>query len=513
MAKLVSVAEMVAIERAADAAGLSYARMMENAGHSLAELIHAHSLGFETSALGLVGKGNNGGDTLVALAELAEMGWRVSAYLVGERSREDAYLQRLVGRGGIVVDASQDTNFDDLAQLIGEHALLLDGLLGTGIRLPLRPPISSVLEAVHEAIQWAPLPPLVVAVDCPSGMDCESGEVAPETLPAEQTVCMAAVKRGMLSLPAYDFLGELVVADIGLPDELAEWAAICLHAVDMVMVQAVLPERHSDSHKGSYGTALLVGGSRNYPGAMLLAGRAAARSGAGLVALGVPASLQFSLAGHIPEAIWQPLDEEDGGIAAVAVAQLGHGLERATAILLGPGFGLGAGRRAFIDNLLDQQLPAMVVDADALKLLAEIDNWPQRLPELSILTPHPGEMSILCGLEARTIQADRLAVAERFAAEWKHILVLKGAFTVVAAPDGRTAVNPIASSALATAGTGDVLAGLITGLRAQGMEAFEAAYAGAYLHALAGQRAAERLGGEAGVIAPDIIDELPQLIG
>jgi NAD(P)H-hydrate epimerase len=372
--------------------------------------------------------------------------------------------------------------------------------------------MSSVLEAAHEAIQWAENPPVVVAVDCPSGMDCESGQVAPETLPAAQTVCMAAVKRGMLCLPAFDFLGDLVVADIGLPDNLPEWAQLQLYSVDMEMIAAHLPERPLDAHKGSFGTALIVAGSQHYPGATLLACRAAARSGAGLVMAAAIQSVQAMLAGHIPEVVWQPVDEKEGGIAPTAVMQLGAVLERATAMLFGPGFGLGEGRRKFIEAVLGTKLPPLVVDADGLKLLAEIEDWPSLLPAGSVLTPHPGEMAILCGLETRGIQADRIAVAQRFASEWNQVLVLKGAFSVIAAPDERTAVIPFASSALATAGSGDVLAGLICGLVAQGMPAFEAAYTGAHLHALAGLQAAERLGGAAGVIAPDLLDELPSLI-
>lgn len=510
MARLVSVAEMVAIEQAADAAGLSYTQMMENAGYSLAQAVVAHSQVGERNVLALAGKGNNGGDALVALAELAAAGWHLAVYVVGDR--QDEYVERVKAAGVKVFRSEEDKDHTHLKALVQQYAVLMDGLLGTGIKLPLRGSVPAVLETVNQVIETMEVPPFVVAVDVPSGMDGDSGEVAPEAMCADLTVCMAAVKRGMLSLPAFGYLGNLVIGDIGPLGDLQVWSKIRRYAVDEDMVAAVLPERPLDGHKGTFGMALIVAGSQNYPGAAWLASRAAARSGAGLVMVAAIRPVQAMLAGHIPEAVWLPIDEEEGGVAPSGAAQLDAGLERATAILLGSGFGLGAGRRDFIDGLLKQKLPPMVIDADGLKLLAEIRDWSKRLPEESILTPHPGEMSILCGMDIKAIQADRVAVAERFAKQWGQVLVLKGAFTVVAAPDGRTAIIPFASSALATAGTGDVLAGLICGLHAQGLEAFESAYAGAYLHAQAGQRAAERRASEAGIIAPDLIDELPPLL-
>jgi len=512
MAKLVTVAEMRAIEKAADAAGLSYAQMMENAGRSLANSIGAHSHKLEHKALGLVGPGNNGGDTLVALGALAAEGWEAAAYIVGERD-SDMYLKRLRAAGGQIFSASDDGNQEKLKSLMAENAIVLDGLLGTGIRLPLREPFAKVLLVSKEAIEGKDGQVYVVAVDCPSGLDCDSGEVAPETLKANLTVSMAAIKRGMLSLPAYEYVGELEVGDIGLPADLPEWDAIKHNSIDEVMVRAALPPRPMDAHKGTFGTALIVAGSQRFPGAALLASKAAYRSGAGLVTVAVPKTIQAELVGHLPEATWLPLPAEAGSISPAAAKVVKDALERVTAMLLGPGFGQQASTREFLGKLLKGELPPLVVDADGLKLLAKLKDWPKRLPKESILTPHPGEMAILTGLTAEKIQAARIETAEKYAKAWKQIVVLKGAFTIVAAPDGRTGVMPLATPALARAGTGDVLAGIITGLRAQGMPAFEAAYAGVWLHGQAGLRAAARLGGSAGVLAGDLIDELPALIG
>ncbi|MEX2160290.1 MAG: NAD(P)H-hydrate dehydratase [Anaerolineales bacterium] len=506
MAKLVTVSEMRAIEQAADGAGLTYAQMMENAGESLAAAVTTHCHGRDKSILGLVGPGNNGGDTLVALAHLAKTGRKASALIVGERKR-DKYLARAKKAGLTVLPSLAAAT-----RRLGRVDVLLDGLLGTGIRLPLRAPFAETLSAINKAIVVRTKRPFIVAVDCPSGMDCDTGEVPPDVLRADLTVTMAAAKRGMLSLPAFEYIGELRVGNIGLPTDLPAWAAIRKTAIDESVVRAMLPERPMDAHKGTFGTALIVAGSQHFPGAALLAGEAAYRSGAGLVTIAAPESIQPALAGHLQEATWLPLPDEKGWISEVAAETLVHNMERVTAMLLGPGFGQQETTKRFLERILGPILPPLVLDADAIKLIAALPDWPKRLPPNSILTPHPGEMAVLTNLSIEEIQKDRIGTAERFTTLWGHVVVLKGAFTVVSSPDGRTAVNPLATPALARAGTGDVLAGLIASLRAQGVSAFEAACAGVWLHGQAGLLAAKRLGSTASVIAGDLIAEISSLI-
>jgi NAD(P)H-hydrate epimerase len=510
MAKLVSVAEMIAVEKAADKSGLTYAKMMENAGASLADAVSAHSLPQKKTVLGLVGPGNNGGDTLVALDHLSKRGWRASAYLV-KRDTDEKYVKRAKKAEVEIVEFDQSGK--KLTKLLTKHSVLLDGLLGTGIRLPLLDPFATVLQRCKEALAETKDPPFVVAVDCPSGMDTDSGEIPVEMLKADLTVSMAAIKRGMLTLPAFGRLGLLQVGDIGLSPDLSEWMAIKRFAIDENIARSAIPPRPLDAHKGTFGTALIIAGSNRFPGAALLAGEAAYRSGAGLVTIGTPESVQPSLTGHLREATWLPLPCESGWINEAAADVVKGALDRTTSLLVGPGFGQEETTARFMENLLEMRLPLLVIDADALKLLARIKNWQTKLGEHAILTPHPGEMAILSGLSTEEIQADRIAIAEKFARDWNVILILKGAFTVVAAPDGRSATLPLATPALAHAGTGDVLAGLITGLRAQGVAAFEAASTAVWLHGEAGLRAAERLGGTAGVLAGDLIAELPGLIG
>jgi NAD(P)H-hydrate epimerase len=236
-----------------------------------------------------------------------------------------------------------------------------------------------------------------------------------------------------------------------------------------------------------------------------------------LVTLAIPESLHAPLAGQFPEATWLLLPEASGGIAENAAGMVLKNLDKVTSILVGPGFGLRETTRGFIAALLARQgknsLPPVVMDADGLKLLSGIPDWASLLPSPAVLTPHPGEMAILTGLSTGAIQQSRVKVAEEYAQLWGHVVVLKGAFTVVAAPDGRTAIIPVASPALARAGTGDVLAGVITGLRAQGLDAFQSATAGAWIHAQAGLRAAKRIRSTAAVLAGDVLNGLIEVMG
>ncbi|MFH1186375.1 MAG: NAD(P)H-hydrate dehydratase [Chloroflexota bacterium] len=506
-----TVAQMTAIEHEADAAGLTYAQMMENAGAGLAESIQ--DLPFEEpdrAVLGLVGPGNNGGDTLVALSILATSGWQARAYLV--KPRNDALVGRLHKAGGDVASADGDQDYAILSSFIVASAILLDGLLGTGAKRPIRGEVSSAMAAVNRLLGNMEQPPYVIAVDCPSGIDCDTGEASDQAIPADLTVTMACVKQGLLRMPAYDLAGDLRVVDIGLPSDLPSLQSIQTEVVDANLVARILPSRPSVAHKGTFGSAMIAAGSVNYTGAAFLAGSAAYRAGAGLVTLAIPTPLHAPLAGRLPEATWLLLPHELGVISRDASQVLLDGLGSSTALLVGPGLGTHATTREFIARLLSELLPPLVVDADGLNLLARIEGWNRLLSGTAVLTPHPGEMSVLTGLSTEEIQKDRTSVASSFAKSWGHVVVLKGAFTIVASPQGQIAIIPVASAALARAGTGDVLAGMIVGLRAQGVGPYEAAVAGAWMHAQAGLYAARRLGNTASVLAGDVLDALAEVI-
>ncbi|HNB86075.1 MAG TPA: NAD(P)H-hydrate dehydratase [Anaerolineales bacterium] len=508
--KLVTVAQMRAIEKEADANGVSYAQLMQNAGRGLAEVVHA--LGQENGweeVTALVGAGNNGGDALVALTWLAQAGWTTHAYLVRRDSANDDLVTAYLAAGGEVADFEDDRA---LAVFLNESDVLLDGLLGTGIRLPLKKEAALVLSNAKEMISEMEIPPFVVAVDCPSGVDCDSGEIAEETLPADLTLTMAAAKYGLLKLPAFEFIGELQVVDIGLPDGLSSWQEVNTEAADDELVAVLLPERTPASHKGTFGTAFVVAGSTSYSGAALLAATAAYRIGAGLVTLAVPEPLHVALAGRLLEATWVLLPHENGAISEKARDPVLKNLERATSVLIGPGLGDFASTGKFVAGILPAIKLPMVIDADGLRHIARIKDWHKKLFDVAVLTPHPGEMSALTGLSTEKIQGNREEVAVSYAKMWGHVVVLKGAFTIVAAPDGQRTVIPVATPALARAGTGDVLAGLIAGLRAQGLSAYDAAVAGAYIHARAGILAADTLGTTASVLAGDVLDMVSDVL-
>ena len=533
--KLVTVSQMQAIEREADAYGLTYDQMMQNAGQGLVDtLLELYTGEEELEIVGLVGPGNNGGDALVALTALLHEGWRARAYLA--KRKKDDLVKQFIEAGGEVL-AGEDA-FEKLAEAVATADVLLDGVLGTGIKLPLKKDVAEVLAQVNDILDGLAETPLVVAVDCPSGVDCDSGEVAEETIPADVTVTMAAVKQGLVRLPAFEYVGELQVVDIGLPAELKALTDVQTEVAEEELIAALLPERPLDSHKGTFGSALIVAGSVNYTGAAVLAGEGAYRAGAGLVTLAIPSSLHGALAHQLLEATWILLPHEMGNISEGAADPLSKKLERATAMLIGPGLGTQETTKLFVENLISGKvtqkksaarigfihdegktsdekngtLPPLVIDADGLNLLAKIKDWHTLLPSQVILTPHPGEMSTLTGLSKDLIQEDRQKIASQYAKTWGHVVVLKGAFTVVAAPDGRATVIPVASPALARAGTGDVLAGIIVGLRAQGLEAYDAAVAGTWIHAQAGLYASDDLGTATSVMASDVLNSIPDVM-
>ena len=514
--KIVTIQEMKDIEAAADAGGLSYAELMKHAGEGVGKWIfaHMHPEGART-ALGLIGSGNNGGDTLVALTWLAANGWGVTAYLVRPRQADDPLIAELVRTGGTLINGSDDPKRSRLAGALDAAAVWLDGILGTGTRLPLDPAIAETLRFTGNHLAKRIKPPVVVAVDCPSGVDCDTGEAADETLAADFTLTMAAAKLGLFIFPAFKYAGQVLPISIGIPETEGLLGAIQRQVIDDVYLKGVMPERRLDAHKGDFGTALLLVGSQQYTGAALLSGRAAYRVGAGIVTLGVVEPVYNAIAGHLPEATWMVLPDIDGFVAAEAAYIVLQGLDKVDALLIGCGWGLREETHQFMRALLSgtlQPLPPMVVDADALRLLSRVACWQSQLPVGSVLTPHPGEMAALTGMTVDEVQEDRLGLAERSARAWNQVVVLKGALTVIANPDGRTAIIPLATPALARAGTGDILAGMITGLMAQGVDGFSAACAAAYLHGLAGKAAAVSMGNTASILASDILNCLPDQI-
>ncbi len=533
MKKVATVEQMHAIEQATDASGLTYEKMMENAGKSIATAILEYWPEAERWSVAiLAGPGNNGGDGLVVGHYLQEAGAKVSVYLTRERTEEDENLQRIIQHGCPVTDANKDTRHKALRDLVISADLLVDSVFGTGFKPPIKGDSKKILAIVNKVLQERVSAPYIVAVDCPSGLDCDTGEIAEESLFADLTVTLAAAKPGLLRFPGAEYVGEIVVGDIGIPPSLKEMATIELDFATREGVRAWLPERTRDAHKGTFGRVMIVAGSVNFPGAASLSAKGAYRSGAGLVTLAVPEPIQGFLVPMIPEATWLVLPHEVGVIAGPAADVILEELPHCQALLLGPGFGQERPTLTFMKRLINPSaaakqgmgfirhegsdemmvLPPIVIDADALKLLAEIPEWHGHLPGQSILTPHPGEMSVLTGLTVTEIQADREQTALDWANKWGHVVVLKGAFTIVASPTGQATILPFATPALARAGTGDVLSGAIASLLAQGLHPYQAAILGCFLHGWAGEIAAGMMGTAAGVIAGDVAELIPAAI-
>ena len=521
--KLVSVAEMRIIEKEANEKGLSYDQMMENAGKNMGKIIEEQYISFrDQGIIGLIGSGNNGGDTLVALDYLAKRGWSATAYIVKRRLPDDPLILLLLKSKGKVFTYEGDQDLNILESQLHQHRIILDGIFGTGVKLPLREDVNSIIIKTNKFIRnWEKEDrKIVIAVDCPSGMDCDTGEINHEVLNADLTITMAAIKDGLFRFPASEKVGNVCVADIGLTDSHQTWSSIKRFVIDEKWIKANLIKRPKNAHKGTFGTALIIAGSLNYTGAALLAGKAAYLVGTGLVSMAIPKPLHQALAGQFPEGTWVLLDHEDGFISQAAYRDLSVHINNASSLLIGPGLGQRNSTKLFLETLLRNKndidlkelsrnqnfnLPPLVIDADGLKLLVQIKDWYKLLPSETILTPHPGEMAILTGLSIDEIQKDRFHVALNYAKIWGKIVILKGAYTIIAAEDGRGAIIPVATPALARAGTGDVLAGLIVGLRAQGMNAYEAAVTGAWIHGQAGLITEKKFGSSISILASDIL--------
>lgn len=560
MHKIVTVEEMRAIERAGDASGVSYAAMMDNAGRALADRILDRLVGAPSALITfLVGSGNNGGDALVAGRLVAqESQHEVRFYLYKPRGEDDPNFTDAREAGLTIRSSHQDPQFETLHEWIQASQMVVDGILGIGLTLPIKGDLEGFMKAVGEAIATArntpvtatyttpdgpkvgPSPtPMVIAVDCPSGLDCDTGQIDALTIPADETVTFAAAKIGQVLFPGAGVCGTLHIASIGLPDDLPTLTEVAVEMPAPPDIRALLPDLPANAHKGTFGKVMNVTGSLNYTGAAALAAEAAYRAGAGLVTVAAPQIIMPVLAAQVPEATWLLLPHDLGAIAEGAAPLVRETVDGYSALLLGPGWGQEETTGQFMIALLNKSshknrnhqigfaprasstgaatsepdaLPPLIIDADGLNLLSQIDNWWELLPKDTILTPHPGEMARLTGLTREAVNGQRLILAHEKAIEWECVVLLKGAFTVIAAPDGRLVVLPFAEPALATAGTGDVLAGTIASLLAQGCNAFEAALVGGYVHGLAGRLAHAYARTARSVTARDVLATLSDAI-
>ncbi|MGD0622612.1 MAG: NAD(P)H-hydrate dehydratase [Thermacetogeniaceae bacterium] len=500
--------------------------LMENAGLSVVQYLLGRFWEHRPAGrkvLILAGPGNNGGDGLVVGRHLYNRGAGVEVLLTAAPDSyggDAAVNLKIVSATGIAHWVFDADGFDRLAGALDRADLIVDALFGTGFRGMPEEPMATLIRMVNAVGKP------VLAVDLPSGMEADTGVVAGACIRADLTVTLGLPKLGLYLDPGAGYAGEVVVGDISFPpglaggDALDAWrppGAAAFYLIDIPLVAGFMPRRRPTDHKGSYGHVAVVGGTPGYTGAIALAGNAALRSGAGLVTAVVPASLYPVLAVKLTEAMTRPAPESSGGgFSADAYSALRDLLGRVTALAVGPGLGQDPETAIFLHNLLcGTELPT-VIDADALNILAR-DQGLLKDPLLAeqrkrwVLTPHPGEMSRLLGTSIGEVQADRVGVAMKASQAWGTTVVLKGAHTVVADPGGPVLINPTGNPGLATGGTGDVLAGLIAGLLAQGLTPVQAAAAGVYVHGWAADRLAAARG-MAGLIAGDLLEELPLVL-
>jgi hydroxyethylthiazole kinase-like uncharacterized protein yjeF len=488
MQRLVTAARMQELDRAAISEnGIPGLTLMENAGRGVVDGMTKH-LGnlAATRPLVICGKGNNGGDGFVVVRLLLEKKARPDCVLLGKAADLSldalASYQLLAASGCKVQEAASRA---DIEPLFCSRKIVVDAIFGTGLA---RAPAGLAADAVQLINSSGAY---VVAVDLPSGLQSDTGTPYNPCVRADLTVTMALPKLGLWLYPGRALAGRIEVADIGIATRDQGADAFLL---DAAYVRSVLPRRHPDGNKGTFGRALVVAGSRGFSGAAILAGRAAVRSGCGIVHLAVPEGICESVASGVVEAVKSPLPQtEECALSPAALESLLDAAGSAQAVALGPGIGTDRRTQKLQLSFLAEIDKPTVVDADGVNNLIGRLGMLSRTKAPLVLTPHPGEFARLTGTRPAQANADRAGSARKFATERKVVLVLKGASTVIAAPDGRVFVNPTGNSGLATGGTGDVLTGLIAGLLAQGMSPLDAACAGVYLHGLAADIAVKTL--------------------
>jgi ADP-dependent NAD(P)H-hydrate dehydratase / NAD(P)H-hydrate epimerase len=481
--------------------------LMERAGAGVVKaILECFAKSVSKGVLIVAGKGNNGGDGFVVGRLLREQGVSCAIALLAnpnEISRDAAHnLERYLTGGGKVVGIDAD-HLGLLKDSVAGKGLLVDALLGTGTNNEIRGMYADAIRAMN----GSGLP--IVAIDIPSGLDADKGTPLGVCVQAAMTVALGYPKLGQVIYPAVEYVGELVVADIGIEPAAVSEVARAAELLNPQQVRSLVPVRKPDSHKGTYGHVVVIAGSRGKTGAAILASRACMRGGAGLTTLAAPRSLNNVFAGALIEVMTEPLrDTVEEEIESLTDDEWRRLLEHKTVALFGPGIGVTNSTRNNLRWLLRHLALPWVIDADGLNNLAlDLDRL-RKAKTAPILTPHPGEMGRLIGKDASSVNKDRVGVAHTFATEHGCYVVLKGARSVLATPAGKVFINPTGNPGMASGGMGDVLAGILAALLAQGLSPEEAMKLGVYLHGFVADRiCSER--GMLGMIASDIIDGLP----
>jgi ADP-dependent NAD(P)H-hydrate dehydratase / NAD(P)H-hydrate epimerase len=507
--RVTTAAEMRELDRLAiETYGIPGVVLMENAGAQVVRILWQEYPNLRARRVAvLCGRGNNGGDGFVIARYLHTTGVSVSVFIMGDPGdiRGDAGTHlSMLRRVGVAPEAVQTA---ETAQAVGArlttYDLLVDALLGTGLKAE----VSGVFQLIIAAMNAAGRP--IIAVDIPSGLSADVGTLLGEHVRADLTVTMALPKRGLLLYPAAEHVGRLVVVDIGFPAAVREHAAVRCHVLEADAVAPSLQARPADTHKGTYGHVLVVAGSPGKTGAGALASMAALRTGAGLISFALPHALNVAMEAKLTEVMTIPLPESEPGVlGAEAAKRIIEWSEGKSALILGPGIGMHPETVRCVHEVMRQVRIPTVLDADGLNALAADPDSSGSIQAPLVLTPHPGELARLRRTTTAAIQADRLGAAQETAQACKAVVVLKGAHTIIAEPEGTLYINLTGNPGMATAGSGDVLSGMIGTLLGQGHSPSMAARVAVFTHGLAGDLAAATLG-ERSLTAGDLVETLP----
>lgn len=511
--KLVDTATIRAVDSSAVRKyGIAGLVLMENAGRGVAEAVKRELEGISGKVKRVVivaGKGNNGGDGYVVARHLKNSGVdTVVLALSGlDEMKGDALVnaRAWVKMGGEVYSVKSGGAIEKHSALLKHSAVIVDAILGTGLTTPVKGLYAVVIDYINT------LGRRVVSVDIPSGLDSTTGAVMGTAVRADLTVTMAAPKLGLYLYPGREYSGRIEVADIGCPRKLVENYRIRWNLITKERLNRVLKPRKTNSHKGSFGHLLVIAGSPGMTGAAYMAGMGALRAGAGLVTIGVPESLQGALEKKSIEAMSVGLPETSvRSLGAISFPAIKEALKGKTAVVIGPGFRPSEDIRALVGMVVKEAKVPLLIDGGGLSSLEGNARALKRSKAPVVITPHPGEAARLLGVTPQEVQADRVSSAERLLKVTGSTVVLKGASTIVADSDG-VFVNPTGNPALSTAGTGDVLAGIIGGMLAQGYSALDASVAGVYIHGLAADTLSEKGRGR-GMIATDLLPAIPGVL-
>jgi len=497
--------QMRAADKAAIRAGVPSATLMENAAEGLVKTVVRRFRDWRRIVVAC-GPGNNGGDGLAAARLLRDAGLSVRAFTLRDPDsyRGDAAVNARRARdSGLALESLAGKRaWDDFSRALPDADGVVDALFGTGLDRPLSADAARAVAAINRAARP------VVAADVPSGLSSDGGDIAGEAIRAAVTVAFAAPKLCHALPPARRLCGRLVVHDIGIPERLLVRRGHRLFLATADFARSVLPPRDPGAHKGAFGRVAIVAGSRGKAGSSVLAARGALRAGAGLVTVFCPSSLESIVVGALPEAMTEGLAENDGALAAKSGEELLERLSEFDAAVVGPGLGTAPGTVKALEKLLERASLPLVLDADGLNGFAGRPRRLARRKAAIVATPHPGEAGRLLGKSAREVQAERLASARELARLARCCVLLKGEASLIATPDGRVVVNSSGTPLLATAGSGDVLGGVIAALLATGLAADVAAAAGAWLHGAAAEKL-EPVLGDAGLLSHEVADAIP----